>query len=88
MKSASPDYDEVWQACAALLPMRAVGLTDDDQTHERVCITCTAGTTDDSHPFDHAFFARTSGRIIKEVKVISQVVYDATSKLPRTIEWN
>ena len=36
-------------------------------------------------PFD--LLARASGRITGEVKNISRVVYDITSKPPATVEW-
>ncbi|MBI3672168.1 MAG: glutamine-hydrolyzing GMP synthase [Rhizobiales bacterium] len=38
-------------------------------------------------PFDHSFLTHVATRIINEVKGISRVVYDVTSKPPGTIEW-
>ena len=43
--------------------------------------------TADFYPFDMAFLGRTATRIINEVKGVSRVVYDVTSKPPGTIEW-
>src|SRR5215510_1294290 len=84
-------YDEIWQAFAVLLPVKTVGVMGDDRTYEFVCalraVTSTDGMTADSYPFEHAFLARVSTRIVNEVKGINRVVYDVTSKPPGTIEW-
>jgi GMP synthase (glutamine-hydrolysing) len=50
-------------------------------------VTSTDGMTAESYPFDHAFLARVCTRIINEVRGVSRVVYDVTSKPPGTIEW-
>ena len=44
--------------------------------------------TADYCPFDHAFLGRVANRIINEVRGISRVTYDITSKPPGTIEWS
>jgi GMP synthase (glutamine-hydrolysing) len=84
-------YDAIWQAFAALLPVRSVGVMGDARSYERVCalraVTSTDGMTADSYPFDHAFVAAVATRIINEVRGINRVVYDVTSKPPGTIEW-
>jgi len=84
-------YDEIWQAFAVLLPVKAVGVMGDDRTYEYVCalraVTSSDGMTADSYPFEHAFLARVSTRIVNEVRGINRVVYDVTSKPPGTIEW-
>jgi GMP synthase (glutamine-hydrolysing) len=84
-------YDAIWQAFAVLLPVRTVGVMGDGRTYDRVlglrAVTSTDGMTAESYPFDHAFLARTATRIINEVKGVSRVVYDVTSKPPGTIEW-
>jgi GMP synthase (glutamine-hydrolysing) len=84
-------YDEIWQAFAVLLPVKTVGVMGDDRTYEFVCalraVTSSDGMTADSYPFEHAFLARASTRIVNEVKGINRVVYDVTSKPPGTIEW-
>ncbi len=84
-------YNEIWQAFAVLLPVKTVGVMGDDRTYDHVCalraVTSTDGMTADSYPFDHAFLARVSTRIVNEVRGINRVVYDVTSKPPGTIEW-
>lgn len=84
-------YDDIWQAFAALLPVKSVGVMGDSRTYERVCalraVTSIDGMTAKSYPFSHEFVAHVSTRIINEVKGINRVVYDVTSKPPGTIEW-
>ncbi|MBK8176043.1 MAG: glutamine-hydrolyzing GMP synthase [Rhodospirillales bacterium] len=84
-------YDAIWQAFAVLLPVRAVGVMGDARTYDAVvalrAVTSTDGMTADSYPFDHAFLARVSARIVNEVRGVGRVVYDITSKPPGTIEW-
>jgi GMP synthase (glutamine-hydrolysing) len=84
-------YDAIWQAFAVLLPVRTVGVMGDGRTYDAVlalrAVTSTDGMTAESFAFDHAFLAATATRIINEVKGVSRVVYDVTSKPPGTIEW-
>lgn len=84
-------YDKIWQAFAVLLPVQTVGVMGDARTYEYVCalraVTSTDGMTADYYPFEHAFLAQVSTRIINEVRGINRVVYDITSKPPGTIEW-
>ncbi len=84
-------YDAIWQAFAVLLPIHTVGVMGDGRTYDQVlalrAVTSTDGMTAESYPFDHAFLAETATRIINEVKGVSRVVYDVTSKPPGTIEW-
>ena len=84
-------YDVIWQAFAVLLPVQTVGVMGDGRTYDRVlalrAVTSVDGMTADFYPFDMAFLGRTATRIINEVKGVSRVVYDVTSKPPGTIEW-
>jgi GMP synthase (glutamine-hydrolysing) len=84
-------YDKIWQAFAVLLPVRSVGVMGDARTYESVlalrAVTSTDGMTADFYPFDMSFLGRCATRIINEVKGVSRVVYDVTSKPPGTIEW-
>ena len=84
-------YDDIWQAFAALLPVRSVGVMGDGRTYDRVlalrAVTSTDGMTAEAYPFGHNFLSKVSTRIINEVQGINRVVYDVTSKPPGTIEW-
>ncbi len=84
-------YDAIWQAFAVLLPVRTVGVMGDGRTYDQVlalrAVTSSDGMTAESYPFDHQFLTHVATRIINEVKGVSRVVYDVTSKPPGTIEW-
>ena len=84
-------YNEIWQAFAVLLPVRSVGVMGDSRTYEHVvalrAVTSRDGMTADWYPFESAFLARVSTRIINEVAGVNRVTYDISSKPPATIEW-
>ena len=84
-------YDDIWQAFAAILPVRTVGVMGDSRTYDFACalraVTSVDGMTADYYPFTHEFLGETATRIINEVKGINRVTYDITSKPPGTIEW-
>jgi GMP synthase (glutamine-hydrolysing) len=83
-------YDEIWQAFAAILPVRTVGVMGDGRTYDHAlalrAVTSVDGMTADYYPFTHDFLSETATRIINEVKGINRVFYDVTSKPPGTIE--
>ena len=83
-------YDEIWQAFAAILPMRTVGVMGDGRTYDYAlalrAVTSVDGMTADYYPFTHDFLGETATRIINEVKGVNRVFYDCTSKPPGTIE--
>lgn len=83
-------YDEIWQAFAAILPMKTVGVMGDGRTYDYAlalrAVTSVDGMTADTYPFSHDFLGETMTRIINEVPGINRVFYDVTSKPPGTIE--
>ncbi len=83
-------YDRIWQAFAAILPMRTVGVMGDGRTYDYAlalrAVTSVDGMTADYYPFSHDFLSETATRIINEVKGVNRVFYDVTSKPPGTIE--
>ena len=86
----SNHYNTIWQAYAALLPVKTVGVMGDNRTYEYTCllraVTSEDGMTADFFYFDKHFLQKISNRIINSVKGINRVVYDITSKPPSTIE--
>jgi GMP synthase (glutamine-hydrolysing) len=83
-------YNKIWQAYAALLPIKTVGVMGDNRTYEYICllraITSEDGMTADFFNFKKEFMQLISNKIINNVKGINRVVYDITSKPPSTIE--
>jgi GMP synthase (glutamine-hydrolysing) len=83
-------YSRIWQAYAALLPVKTVGVMGDSRTYENICllraVTSEDGMTADYFSFPKNFIDNISNKIINNVKGINRVVYDITSKPPSTIE--
>ncbi|MFH2028846.1 MAG: glutamine-hydrolyzing GMP synthase [Nanoarchaeota archaeon] len=84
-------YDDIWQAFAALLPIKTVGVMGDARTYEYI-ITLRAVTSKDAMTADWAklpndFLENISNKIINEVHGVNRVVYDITQKPPGTIEY-
>jgi GMP synthase (glutamine-hydrolysing) len=83
-------YDKIWQAYAALLPVKTVGVMGDNRTYEHICllraITSEDGMTADFYEFKKSFMQAISNKIVNSVRGINRVVYDVTSKPPSTIE--
>jgi len=83
-------YDKIWQAYAALLPVKTVGVMGDSRTYEYICliraVVSEDGMTADYFNFPKFFLDEISNKIINSVKGINRVVYDITSKPPSTIE--
>lgn len=84
-------YDKVSQAFSVFLPVRSVGVMGDGRRYDYVVALRAVETIDFmtarwAHlPYD--FLEKVSTRIINEVKGISRVTYDISSKPPATIEW-
>ena len=83
-------YKKIWQAYAALLPVKTVGVMGDNRTYEYMCslraITSEDGMTADFYYFSKEFMQLVSNKIVNNIKGINRVVFDITSKPPSTIE--
>ncbi|BGP14793.1 hypothetical protein JCM10213_001840 [Rhodosporidiobolus nylandii] len=84
-------YDQIAQAFAALLPVKAVGVQGDRRTYEQVICLRAVKTEDfmtaDWFDFPPAVLRKMSNRITNEVQGVNRVVMDITSKPPGTVEW-
>ena len=83
-------YNKIWQAYAALLPIKTVGVMGDSRTYENICllraVTSEDGMSADYFSFPKFFIDNISNKIINNIRGINRVVYDITSKPPSTIE--
>jgi GMP synthase (glutamine-hydrolysing) len=84
-------YDSTWQAFTVLLPVKTVGVKGDGRVFEEVIalrmVNSQDGMTASVTELPWSFLTKVSSRICNEVKGITRVVYDITSKPPGTIEW-
>lgn len=82
---------EINQYFAVLTDMRSVGVMGDHRTYFytvalRAVITSDFMTARWAY-IPHDVLAKVSNRIVNEVKGVSRVVYDITTKPPATVEW-
>jgi GMP synthase (glutamine-hydrolysing) len=88
---ASGLYWKVWQSFCVFLPVKSVGVIGDERNYAwvigvRVVESIDAMTADWSRlPYD--LLQKISSRITNEVRGVSRVVLDISSKPPATIEW-
>lgn len=84
-------YEVCWQAFTVLLPVQTVGVKGDARAYEEVIcvriVNSTDGMTATWTDLPYSFLSKVSNRITNEVKGVTRVVYDITSKPPGTIEW-
>lgn len=84
-------YDDIAQAFTVLLPVKTVGVKGDGRAYEEVIclrmVTTTDFMTATWTDLPAEFLSKVSNRITNEVKGVTRVVYDITSKPPGTIEW-
>lgn len=84
-------YYKVSQAFVVFLPVKSVGVLGDARHYDHVVAIRVVDTVDfmTAHyaRLPHEFLEKVSNRIINEVRGISRVVYDISSKPPATIEW-
>lgn len=87
----SGHYGKVWQAFAALLPVKSVGVMGDARTYEYVvslrAVTSIDAMTADWAKLPNELLERISNIIINEVRGVNRVLYDITQKPPGTIEY-
>ena len=84
-------YDKVWQAFAALLPVKSVGVMGDERTYDFI-VTLRAVTSRDAMTADWAnlpaeLLKKVSSRIVNQVRGVNRVAYDISQKPPATIEY-
>ncbi|KAL0483911.1 GMP synthase [Acrasis kona] len=84
-------YDQVWQAFAALIPVRTVGVMGDARTYDFIitlrAVTSVDGMTADWAKLPYEFLEHISTQIINRVKGVNRVLYDVSQKPPSTIEY-
>jgi GMP synthase (glutamine-hydrolysing) len=84
-------YWKVWQSFCVFLPVKSVGVIGDERNYAwviavRIVESIDAMTADWTRlPYD--LLQRISSRITNEVRGVSRVVLDISSKPPATIEW-
>lgn len=87
----SGQYDKIWQAFAALLPVKAVGVMGDSRSYGYIitlrAVTSVDGMTADWAKIPNDVLERTASRIVKNVRGVTRVLYDITQKPPATIEY-
>jgi len=85
------EYEKIWQAFAALLPVKVVGVMGDGRTYEYVialrAVDSVDGMSADWHKIPNELLEKISSAIIGKVKGVNRVLYDITQKPPATIEY-
>jgi len=85
------EYDRIWQAFAALIPVKVVGVMGDGRTYEYIlalrAVDSIDGMSADWHKISHALLEKISSSIIGKVRGINRVLFDITQKPPATIEY-
>jgi GMP synthase (glutamine-hydrolysing) len=84
-------YDKIWQAYAALVPVKTVGVKGDERSYEWAtslrAVVSEDAMTADWVEMPYSILRETSHRILNEVKGINRVLYDISTKPPASIEW-
>jgi GMP synthase (glutamine-hydrolysing) len=84
-------YEKIWQAYAALVPVKTVGVKGDERSYEWAtslrAVVSEDAMTADWVEMPYSILRETSHRILNEVKGINRVLYDISTKPPASIEW-
>ncbi|MDE1924918.1 MAG: glutamine-hydrolyzing GMP synthase [Patescibacteria group bacterium] len=87
----SGEYEKIWQAFAALLPLKVVGVMGDARTYEYVialrAVDSIDGMSADWHKIPNELLEKVSSAIVGKVRGVNRVLYDITQKPPATIEY-
>lgn len=84
-------YEQTWQAYAALLPVKTVGVKGDERSYEQA-ISLRAVISEDAMTADwvelpYSVLRNASNKILNSVKGVNRVLYDISTKPPASIEW-
>jgi len=84
-------YDTVWQAYAAVIPTKTVGVKGDERSYE-YALSLRAVTSEDAMTAEwvhlpYELLAEVSKQILNEVPGVNRVLYDISTKPPASIEW-
>jgi GMP synthase (glutamine-hydrolysing) len=88
---ASGWYWKVWQSFCVFLPVKSVGVVGDERNYAEVIalriVESQDAMTADWTRLPYDLLQKISSRITNEVRGVSRVVLDISSKPPATIEW-